>query len=50
MNYLSSFENKTVIITGGSSDIGRSAALQFAEQGANVLITGRRSQPLQEGQ
>lgn len=48
MNNLSSFENKTVIITGGSSGIGRSAALQFAEQGANVLITGRRSQPLEK--
>ncbi len=42
------FENFTVIITGGSSGIGRAAALQFSELGANVLITGRRQKPLEE--
>ena len=41
-------EDKTVIITGGSSGIGRAAALDIARQGANVLITGRRRQPLDE--
>lgn len=45
---MNTFENFTVIITGGSSGIGRAAAMQFAELGANVLITGRRSGPLQE--
>ena len=29
---------KTVIVTGGSSNIGRAIALTFAEEGANVLI------------
>jgi NAD(P)-dependent dehydrogenase (short-subunit alcohol dehydrogenase family) len=36
------FENKVVLITGGTSGIGRAAALQFADQGAHVVITGRR--------
>jgi len=32
------FEGKTVLITGGASGIGRSAARGFAREGANVLI------------
>jgi len=39
---------KVVIITGGSSGIGRAAALRFAQQGAKVLVTGRRAGPLEE--
>lgn len=41
-------KNKVVIITGGSNGIGKSAALEFARLGANVLITGRRAEPLAE--
>lgn len=33
-----SFANKTVLVTGGSSGIGRAAALAFAQQGARLFI------------
>lgn len=39
-------ENKTAIITGGNSGIGEAAALLFAAEGANVVITARRKEPL----
>jgi NAD(P)-dependent dehydrogenase (short-subunit alcohol dehydrogenase family) len=45
---MSALRDKVAIITGGSSGIGRAAALRFASRGANVLITGRRSQLLEE--
>ena len=39
---MKTFENKTVVITGGTSGIGKAAALAFSEQGANVVVSGRR--------
>jgi NAD(P)-dependent dehydrogenase (short-subunit alcohol dehydrogenase family) len=45
---MSTLGSKVVIITGGSSGIGRTAALGFAAQGANVLVTGRRATILDE--
>lgn len=45
---MDTLNDKVVIITGGSSGIGRAAALDFAERGARVLVTGRRAEPLRE--
>ena len=39
---------KVIIITGGSSGIGRAAAIRFANQGNKVLITGRRAGPIEQ--
>jgi NAD(P)-dependent dehydrogenase (short-subunit alcohol dehydrogenase family) len=39
-------KNKTVIITGASSGIGRAAALLFAAEGANVVLGARRAELL----
>ena len=33
-----SFENKVVVVTGGSSGIGRATAVAFARTGAKVVI------------
>lgn len=40
------FENKVVIVTGGGTGIGRGAAKRFASEGAEVVISGRRQEPL----
>ncbi len=37
------FAGKTVLITGSTSGIGREVALQFAERGARVIVTGRNT-------
>jgi NAD(P)-dependent dehydrogenase (short-subunit alcohol dehydrogenase family) len=43
-----SWHQKAVIITGGSSGIGRATALALADMNANVLITGRSKEKLEE--
>ena len=40
------FNGKNVIITGGSSGIGKSAARIFATKGANITILARREDML----
>jgi NAD(P)-dependent dehydrogenase (short-subunit alcohol dehydrogenase family) len=39
---MKTFENKTVVITGGTSGIGKATAVAFSQHGANVVVSGRR--------
>ncbi|MEJ0000839.1 MAG: SDR family oxidoreductase [Verrucomicrobiota bacterium] len=36
------FQDKVVLITGGTSGIGRATAVAFAREGAKVVVSGRR--------
>lgn len=41
------FQNKVVWITGGGTGIGRALAVEFAQSGAVVAVSGRRVEPLE---
>lgn len=42
------FQDKVTLITGSGTGIGQAIAKKFAENGASVIILGRRSEPLEE--
>ncbi len=45
---MKTFENKVVLVTGGTSGIGRVTAVAFAREGAKVVVSGRREAEGQE--
>jgi NAD(P)-dependent dehydrogenase (short-subunit alcohol dehydrogenase family) len=44
----SKFSNKVALITGSGTGIGQSIAKRFAENGTNIIIMGRRKEPLEQ--
>lgn len=42
------FSGKTVVVTGSGTGIGQAIAKKFAKQGANIVIMGRRKEPLDQ--
>ncbi len=42
------FQDKVVLITGSGTGIGKAIATKFVENGASVIILGRRREPLEE--
>jgi len=42
------FKNKTVVITGAGTGMGRASALRLAAEGAALILTGRRAEPLEQ--
>jgi uncharacterized protein len=44
----SALKNKTVVVTGASSGIGRDTALELARRGANLVLAARRGDLLEE--
>ncbi len=45
---MNTLENKVVLITGGGTGIGKATAASFIEEGAKVVIVGRRASVLEE--
>lgn len=41
-------QNRVAVITGGGTGIGSDAAITMAREGAKIIVTGRRMEPLQE--
>jgi NAD(P)-dependent dehydrogenase (short-subunit alcohol dehydrogenase family) len=41
-------KNRTILVTGGGTGLGRAMALRFGELGASLFLVGRREEPLKE--
>uniref|UniRef100_UPI001954D8A8 SDR family NAD(P)-dependent oxidoreductase n=1 Tax=Klebsiella pneumoniae TaxID=573 RepID=UPI001954D8A8 len=41
------FSGKTAFITGGGTGIGAAVARRMAKEGANIVLMGRRREPLE---
>jgi len=41
-------KDKTIVITGGGTGLGKSMSRRFGELGANIVISGRRAEVLEE--
>jgi len=48
MNNPFTLENKTILVTGASSGIGRAVSIECSKMGATLIITGRNEQRLKE--
>jgi short-subunit dehydrogenase len=48
MNNPFSLKNKTILVTGASSGIGKSIAVESSKMGASLIITGRNEERLKE--
>ena len=46
----SKFADKVVVVTGSGTGIGQDIAKRFAENGATIILLGRRKEPLEETQ
>lgn len=44
------FANKVVVVTGSGTGIGQAIAKKFTENGASIILLGRRKEPLEETQ
>jgi NAD(P)-dependent dehydrogenase (short-subunit alcohol dehydrogenase family) len=44
----SKFADKVVVVTGSGTGIGQAIAKRFAENGANIILLGRRKEPLEQ--
>jgi len=45
---MSALEGRVAIVSGGGTGIGAATARRFAAEGAHVLVTGRRPQPIRD--
>jgi NAD(P)-dependent dehydrogenase (short-subunit alcohol dehydrogenase family) len=45
---LAEFAGKVALVTGGGSGIGRAIAVRYAAGGGDVVVLGRRTEPLEE--